>query len=92
MNLYLVCYDIEDDRERTRVANYLVGRGERVQYSVFELCVRNGAALEEIKDDLKAFTGEEANIRFYRLTAEGIQHSFSLNGDAVGQRPAAVII
>jgi CRISPR-associated endonuclease Cas2 len=33
---YLVCYDIEDDRLRLRIAKYLLRKGfERVQKSVF---------------------------------------------------------
>lgn len=31
----LVCYDITDDRRRTRVAKTLESFGDRVQYSVF---------------------------------------------------------
>jgi CRISPR-associated protein Cas2 len=34
--LYVVCYDIPDDRLRTRIANRLVDFGARIQYSVFE--------------------------------------------------------
>ncbi|NOX37249.1 MAG: CRISPR-associated endonuclease Cas2 [Calditrichaeota bacterium] len=33
---YLICYDIEDDRQRSRMAHLLEGFGERVQKSVFE--------------------------------------------------------
>ena len=33
---YLMCYDIPDDRRRTRLAKFLDGFGDRVQYSVFE--------------------------------------------------------
>ena len=34
--LWMVCYDIEDDGVRQRVATILKGFGERVQWSVFE--------------------------------------------------------
>ena len=33
---YLICYDIEDDQQRSRIARLLEGFGERVQQSVFE--------------------------------------------------------
>jgi len=33
---YVVCYDIPDDRRRTRLAKHLEGFGDRMQYSVFE--------------------------------------------------------
>jgi len=32
---YLVCYDISDDRRLRQVHKYLLGFGDRVQYSVF---------------------------------------------------------
>lgn len=32
---YLISYDIADDKRRARVASYLEGQGDRVQYSVF---------------------------------------------------------
>lgn len=35
--MYLVVYDIESDKLRTKFATYLKRYGERVQYSVFEI-------------------------------------------------------
>lgn len=35
VHLYVVAYDVPDDRRRTRVATVLQGFGRRVQYSVF---------------------------------------------------------
>ena len=34
-NLFLVSYDVTDDKRRTKVFKKLKGRGEAVQYSVF---------------------------------------------------------
>lgn len=45
--LYLIAYDIPDDRRRTRLANYLQGWGRRVQKSVFE-CRLEPRQLEEM--------------------------------------------
>ena len=36
MKTYILCYDIPDDKRRTKLANLLEGYGERRQYSVFE--------------------------------------------------------
>lgn len=44
MALYLVAYDVPDDRRRGRVAKKLKSFGERVQYSLFE-CDLDGKAL-----------------------------------------------
>lgn len=35
VHLYMVAYDVPNDRRRTRVATVLQGFGTRVQYSVF---------------------------------------------------------
>ncbi|MEJ5310516.1 MAG: CRISPR-associated endonuclease Cas2 [Anaerolineae bacterium] len=35
--LYLISYDIPDDKRRTKIMHLLEGYGERVQYSVFEV-------------------------------------------------------
>jgi len=33
---YVICYDIPDDKRRTKLADILDGVGDRVQYSIFE--------------------------------------------------------
>ncbi len=51
--LFMVCYDIADDKRRRKVAEILLGRGTRVQYSVFRcaLSERQLAELEWALDD-----------------------------------------
>lgn len=34
---HIICYDIRDDRRRTRVARLLDDVGDRIQFSVFEV-------------------------------------------------------
>jgi len=34
--LWVVCYDVVDDRRRYRIMKTMTGYGDRVQYSVFE--------------------------------------------------------
>ncbi|MCB9852809.1 MAG: CRISPR-associated endonuclease Cas2 [Phycisphaerales bacterium] len=34
---HIICYDISDDRRRTRVARLLDDVGDRIQFSVFEV-------------------------------------------------------
>jgi CRISPR-associated protein Cas2 len=36
MFLYVISYDIPDDKRRKKIADLLEGYGQRVQYSVFE--------------------------------------------------------
>lgn len=49
---FLVAYDIEHDRRRTKVMNILKNFGLRVQYSVFE-CELTVQRAAELRDRLK---------------------------------------
>ena len=44
MEVYVACFDISDDRQRTRVGKVLLRHGDRVQKSVFEIAVPSVAA------------------------------------------------
>ncbi len=93
MHTYLICYDLEDDRARTRVARLLESYGERVQYSVFEVTFPCLTDLEKLKRELRGLLDESgANVRFYRLTADAIAASHALDGSQIGQRDVVVII
>ena len=93
MNSYLVCYDIDDDRERTRVARLLERHGQRVQYSVFELHLARPAQLQELCHALQGILGADSDeVRFYRLTADGLKDSRSLDGAPIGRRPLVLIV
>ena len=49
--MYLILYDIESDKLRTRFSKFLEKYGRRLQYSVFE--IQNSARiLENIKTDI----------------------------------------
>lgn len=65
--LYLVAYDISDDRRRTKVHKILSGFGEWTQFSIFE-CFLNEQELilmrRRLDDVLKH---EEDNVRFYHV-------------------------
>lgn len=66
-NLYIISYDIPDDRRRTKVAKLLLGFGHRVQYSVFE-CYLNKKQILLLRTRLLALAKEEEdNIRIYDL-------------------------
>ena len=49
--LYLVCYDISDERRLRRVYQVIRGYGERLQYSVYR-CQLNDLRLAELCDKL----------------------------------------
>ena len=65
--LYVVSYDIPDDRRRTRVHSALTGFGTWVQYSVFE-CFLNRKQRMLLEDRLlKEIHQREDTIRIYGL-------------------------
>lgn len=57
---YLVCYDIQADTSRTRVARVLSGYGTRVQFSVFECCLA-ARELRRMKRALQRISVAEAD-------------------------------
>lgn len=66
--MYVISYDISNDRLRNKLAKLLEGHGRRVQYSVFEcrLTEKQFSALYEKIVCLLSDTGEDG-IRIYKL-------------------------
>jgi len=63
----VVSYDVADDRRRVKVADILLGSGERVQFSVFE-CHLTREELERLRAKLtQVVTPAEDSVRFYAL-------------------------
>lgn len=66
--LYLICYDIVQDRRRNRVAKILESYGMRVQKSVFEVFL-TPEQFGKLHQRLSwAIAPETDQIRFYPLT------------------------
>jgi len=64
---WVIAYDIESDAVRERVADVLLGCGERVQYSVFE-CRFDPEELPLLLARLQRELGETSgSVRVYRL-------------------------
>jgi CRISPR-associated protein Cas2 len=64
---YLVCFDITDDRTRSRVAKALKGCGYRVQKSVFECPDLTEKGFLKLKDRLDGLIDKTTDsIRYYR--------------------------
>lgn len=93
MQTWLVCYDIEDDRDRGRVASILLRYGDRVQRSVFELHLPRAADLNALQAELRdTLDPDDRDLRFYRLTADGLGQSHGLDGDSLPTRPVAIVL
>lgn len=64
---YLVCFDIVDDRTRTRVGKLLKGYGTRVQKSVFECPELTEKQFLKLKARVRALIdATEDSVRYYR--------------------------
>lgn len=65
--LYLVAYDISDDRRRTKVHKTLCGFGQWTQYSIFE-CFLSEKELVALRSRIdQILDAEEDNVRFYHI-------------------------
>lgn len=70
MSLYVVSYDIEENKIRNKISKVLEGYGRRVQYSVFE-CELKDSQFQELYKKLARLSGDFCNdsVRFYKICA-----------------------
>ena len=67
--LYLVAYDISNDKRRTKVHRTLCGFGQWTQYSFFE-CFLDEKELISLEHRLNNILNEQKdNVRIYRICA-----------------------
>jgi len=92
MRYFLVCYDIEDDKRRNKVARCLLGWGRRVQYSVFEVACVHEKDLKEMCEQLEKLREFDDSIRVYRFSEDTRRKSGELNGKPMRHCPAIVIL
>lgn len=66
---YVICYDVQNDKRRTRLAKMLDGYGDRAQFSVFEAAL-DQQLFEIMVDKAKAIINpEEDRVTIYRICA-----------------------
>jgi len=67
--LYVVAYDIANDRRRTKIHKTLSGFGEWTQFSLFE-CYLSQKEMLQLRERLdKLMKPEHDSVRFYPLCA-----------------------
>ena len=67
--LYVVAYDIPNDRRRTKVHKLLRGFGDWTQFSLFE-CYLSAKEMVQLRNKLdKLVKAETDSVRFYPLCA-----------------------
>ena len=65
MYLWVVSYDITDDKRRNKLAKLLLSYGERVQYSVFECRLKD---ISELAGKVSRLIDQEQDsVRIYRI-------------------------
>jgi len=73
----LLTYDIENTKNRTKIATLLEGFGLRVNFSVFELDIKK-RKLDKLLEGIKALCGKRDSVRVYVFNQESIAKSFEL--------------
>ncbi|MBK6434382.1 MAG: CRISPR-associated endonuclease Cas2 [Anaerolineae bacterium] len=77
----LVCYDIPDDRRRTKVMQTLLDFGRRVQYSVFE-CDLKAKDLDRLLKKLGRLVDKtEDSVRFYFLCESCLPKALAMGAE-----------
>lgn len=92
MKTYVVCFDITDDKNRTKVGNLLLAYGERVQLSVFEIALNNRRELATLKTQLQALLEPGDDMRFYYLSPETRRQSEDVYGNALVDFPSVILV
>ncbi|SHE66109.1 CRISPR-associated endonuclease Cas2 [Vibrio gazogenes] len=90
--IYAVCFDISDDRIRRNVGKILLGYGDRVQESVFEIAVKTPYQLHQLIGQLRPLLEESDKLRFYRLCANCREQSHVIGEGRIADWPNAIII
>jgi len=68
-SLYVISYDIVQDRRRARMARLLEGLGYRVQYSVFECAMNRGNLSDFVQKGGPLLDLSTDSLRIYPLCA-----------------------
>ncbi len=74
----LVIYDIVDNRKRIKLSKYLLGYGNRIQKSGFEICVSE-KKFEKLLHEIPKFCDEVDTIRIYRITGHNLVYKWGLD-------------
>lgn len=82
--LWVVCYDIPDNRRRAKVAKLMEGYGRRAQYSVFECDIsedkraklesRLRELLDSDEDDVRMYPLNQADLKRVVVVGRGALH------------------
>jgi CRISPR-associated protein Cas2 len=74
---FVVCYDIEDDKQRDKLATLLNNYGVKVNYSVYEIKIEKRELKKLVKKILQ-IVDKSNSVRFYNLSKDTIIKSFEI--------------
>ncbi len=83
--LYLFCYDVTGDKDRSRLASLLEKNLTRVQKSVFEGMLSQSEA-RNIGENAALLIGPDDSLRVYAITAAGHRNSFVFGAGYLPER------
>jgi len=88
---YVICYDIPDDRRRTKLAKTLAGFGRRAQYSVFEAML-SGFIFDRLRGKMaKLIRPDDDRVTVYPLCASCAARRLDL-GKCSGDWPGTELV
>ncbi len=88
---YLICYDIEDDKKRHKLAEMLLDYGDRLQLSVFEADLSENE-LKTVLDRAKTYVDKNDSFRVYFLCMSCLDKVRTLGRPFYIERDGARII
>jgi CRISPR-associated protein Cas2 len=89
--LYLVAYDISNDRRRTKLHKLLCGYGEWTQFSLFE-CFLSRTELLALRDKIDHLLNpKEDNVRFYHLCAACVKKTETVGSEAPEEKTVFIV-
>lgn len=92
MHIYLVCFDITEDKSRNKIGLILGRYGDRVQLSTFEISLKNTVALKQLLKEIKPLVELGDSLRFYHLCQNCREKSHDHSGQSIASFPAAIVI
>lgn len=91
-SLYVVTYDVPNDRRRLRLAHLLEGYGERVQWSVFEVWLSERQLDRLLVRIRREVVEEEDSVRVYVLCAACREKRQFLGRGKPVDRPGVLVL
>jgi CRISPR-associated protein Cas2 len=89
--LYVIAYDIPNDRRRTKVHKTLCGFGEWTQYSLFE-CHLTDKELVALRGKLdKILKPEEDSVRFYHTCAACVAKALTIGSERPAEKKVFIV-